>query len=179
MVRKQPSILIIEDNLGDILLIQETLNALGIDARVQTITDGERALFEIAAIDTADVPSLIIIDLNLPRVNGIELLAQVRKLSKFAHTRIMVLTSSQSPEDRLQAEKLGADAFVSKPLTLDEFLRRTGDAIRQLIGEECGESASGRVSREPSGRPPRRRHRDRHRQFSRRSVGWIRAASQA
>src|SRR5262249_2075347 len=70
---KQVRIFVIEDNLGDVLLIQEALNARGIEAQLQVSTDGEQALRNLSSVDPRTAPDLMIIDLNLPRISGMAL----------------------------------------------------------------------------------------------------------
>jgi two-component system response regulator len=167
-------ILVIEDNLGDALMIQEAVNSLSIAATLHVITDGEKALKEIAALDALSTPDVIIIDLNLPRVSGLTLLTQIRAMQKFERTAVMVLTSSQSAQDRVKAEQAGANAFVSKPFTFDDFLQTVGGAIRSLI------SADGStLNRERSTHHARPAHRLERRRSGHRLTGWVRAARQA
>jgi DNA-binding response OmpR family regulator len=127
------SIFLVEDNLADVLLVQEALNARQIPAALTVVSDGERALKELAALNPTDLPNLVILDLNLPRVNGWDILRKLRSAAKFAHSAILILTSSQIPSDRVEAERLGADAFVSKPIKLDDFLQRVGATIERLV----------------------------------------------
>jgi|SRR5579872_3184026 len=176
MQHKDLKIFVIEDNLGDVLLIQEALNTRGIAAQVQVAADGEKAMQELYRMEGASVPQLIIIDLNLPRVNGMELLRSVRSSPKFAETAVMVLTSSKSPQDKVAAEGLGANLFISKPLTLDDFLTAVGDGIAWLIS---GPSARCRPFRTRGGLPPPSGRANRRRRFEPRSVGLIRASGRA
>lgn len=133
-------IFLVEDNPADVLLLREALSAQGLAAQLKVIEEGETAIQELSQMNPSDIPRLVIIDLNLPRGNGFDILRAIRGSSKFAHTRVMILTSSQSPEDRVEAQKLGADAFVSKPLRLNDFLENVGLTILRLI------SASSAVS---------------------------------
>lgn len=141
---KNPKIFVIEDNIGDVLLIQESLTARGIEAQVEVVRDGEKAMADLDAMGPAEAPRLMIIDLNLPRVNGLDLLRKTRNSPKFDRTAVMVLTSSRSPGDKAEAEKLGADVFVSKPLTLDDFLKSVGDAVQRLLAGEMPKGLQNR-----------------------------------
>jgi CheY-like chemotaxis protein len=127
-------IFIAEDSRGDVLLVKEALAAYGLTAELQLCKDGEAALSELGQCEAGNLPDLIIIDLNLPRVDGMEVLRHVRGLPIFDGTPIMVFTSSRSTNDRTEAERFGANAYVSKPSTLDEFLSTVGSAIRNLTG---------------------------------------------
>lgn len=127
-------ILIAEDSVGDVLLVKEALAAYGIRAELQLCKDGEAALSALARCDPGNLPDLIIVDLNLPRVDGMDVLRYLRGLPVFDETPVMVFTSSQAAADRAQAERFGANAYVTKPPTLDEFLSTVGSAIHNLIG---------------------------------------------
>jgi two-component system response regulator len=77
-------------------------------------------------------PHLILLDLNLPKVDGKELLSAVRKAPAVRGTLVAVLTSSDSPSDRRDTEALGADCYIKKPPTPDEFLA-IGRVIKELV----------------------------------------------
>jgi CheY-like chemotaxis protein len=139
-------IFIVEDSIGDVLLVKEALAAYGLTAELQLCKDGEASLSELDQCDAANLPDLIIVDLNLPRVDGMEVLRHIRGLPMFDRTPIMVFTSSHSANDRTEAERFGANAYVSKPPTLDEFLSTVGSALHNLIG------GSGAHQNDPEGR---------------------------
>jgi two-component system, chemotaxis family, response regulator Rcp1 len=118
-------ILLAEDNPGDIYLIREALQEHGVDCAMRVVSDGKEVL---SIIDDQDSPSggedygLVILDLNLPRHDGIEILERIRESGWMAHIPVVVLTSSDSPRDRLVATHLGARCYLRKPSNLDEFL---------------------------------------------------------
>jgi CheY-like chemotaxis protein len=127
-------ILIAEDSIADVLLVKEALAACGLTAELQLCKDGEAALSALARCDASNLPDLVIVDLNLPRVDGMDVLRYVRGLPIFDKTPVMVFTSSHVPNDRVEAERFGANVYVTKPPTLDEFLSTVGSAIYTLIG---------------------------------------------
>jgi CheY-like chemotaxis protein len=127
-------ILIAEDSVGDVLLVKEALAAYGLTAELQLCKDGEAALSALARCYAGNLPDLIIVDLNLPRVDGMDVLRYLRGLPVFDKTPVIVFTSSQAANDRAQAERFGANAYITKPPTLDEFLATVGSAIHNLIG---------------------------------------------
>ena len=176
----QLRIFIAEDNHADVLLLEEVMLSQGIEARIQVANNGEAAVAALEEMTAADAPGLLVIDLNLPRIDGMELLQQVRSSAKFERTPVMILTSSQSAEDRLRAETLGANAFVSKPLTLPEYLATVGAAVRSLIGGPRRPGVSGGVRRRRRRRlplPPDRRRR--FRRYALRSGGSVRVRQRA
>lgn len=129
------NILLVEDNPADVFLIEEALRTHQVEFKLQWIADGEQALTAFqnsGGFDT--IPDLILLDLNLPRVDGKEILARIRQVGSLDQTRVAVLTSSDSPSDRRDAETLGADCYIKKPPTLDEFLA-IGGVIKDLVAE--------------------------------------------
>jgi DNA-binding response OmpR family regulator len=126
-------IFIVEDNDPDVFLVEEALRSHGISAQIQRCQDGEEAIQALSQIGPARLPHIIMIDLNLPKVAGLEILKYVRSLKQFDSVPVVILTSSQSRSDRTLATRLGADAYIAKPPTLPEFLSSVGSGIRALL----------------------------------------------
>jgi DNA-binding response OmpR family regulator len=126
-------ILLIEDNPADVFLIKEAMRAHNIDFELQWLSDGEEALGHIERHEAATrLPALILLDLNLPKVDGKELLSRIRRNRYLASTPVVILTSSDSPHDRKETASLGASCYIKKPPTLDEFLS-VGSTIKMLL----------------------------------------------
>jgi chemotaxis family two-component system response regulator Rcp1 len=125
-------IVIAEDSGADMILVKETLRVAGIEAELQIFLDGEDCARYLSSNE--EPPDAIIVDLNLPRIDGFELLRAVRGNPRFNRVPVAVLTSSRRPEDRQRSLDLGADDFITKPSRLDEFLETVGSAIRRLLG---------------------------------------------
>jgi chemotaxis family two-component system response regulator Rcp1 len=117
-------ILLAEDNPGDVLLLSEALAESAIICDFMVADDGQKAiaLLQTVAADTDLRPHLIILDVNLPKHNGGEVLAHVRGDSAFAEVPVLMLTSSASPADQATASRLGANLYIQKPSDLDAFL---------------------------------------------------------
>jgi CheY-like chemotaxis protein len=132
-----PVVLLADDNPSDVYLIREALREHAVDCVLRVVSDGKAALGIVSgeAAD-ADIGSLglIILDLNLPRHDGIEILQKLRESPAFEHIPVVVLTSSDSPRDRVQANELGATRYLRKPTSLDEFLS-LGDTFKELLGQ--------------------------------------------
>ena len=130
-----PDILLAEDNPADVYLIREALREHGVDCTLRVASDGKDVL-RIISPERSDeeVPplGLIILDLNLPRHDGIEILQRVRETPALAHVPVVVLTSSDSPRDRLLANQLGATCYLRKPSSLDQFLS-LGAVFKDLL----------------------------------------------
>jgi two-component system, chemotaxis family, response regulator Rcp1 len=136
-----PEILLAEDNPADVYLIREALKEHGVSCTVRTVADGKDVLALISAADNKWIPDLIILDLNLPRHDGIEILQKVRATEAISHVPIVVLTSSDSPRDRITATNLGATRYVRKPSNLEQFLR-LGEQFKELLMGRAPEGAT-------------------------------------
>ena len=114
-----PKILVAEDNPADVYLIRAALQEHGIDLPLQVAADGREVLQIICQLEnTAESQlNLIILDLNLPRHDGIEILQRLRESERLGRVPVVVLTSSDSPRDRILASELGAAAICeSRPV---------------------------------------------------------------
>ncbi|MGA2737662.1 MAG: response regulator [Bryobacteraceae bacterium] len=118
-------ILLAEDNPADVYLIREALREHGVDCVLRIVSDGAEVLQLIASAQSltdAQRLSLIILDLNLPRHDGAEILERLRETPELSHVPVVVLTSSDSPRDRLVASQFGAACYLRKPSCLEQFL---------------------------------------------------------
>ena len=129
-------ILLAEDNPADVYLIREALREHGVVNPLRVVWDGKEVLQLITELDTTphDV-GLIILDLNLPRHDGIEVLKRLRESTGFSHVPVVVLTSSDSPKDRQVATQLGAACYLRKPSSLDQFLS-LGQILKDLLSSK-------------------------------------------
>jgi two-component system, chemotaxis family, response regulator Rcp1 len=117
-------ILLVEDNPGDIRLTQETLTDSKMHNNVIVVNNGEEALaylYRRGLYRDSVRPDLIILDLNLPKKGGHEVLEQVKEDSELKHIPIVILTSSKAEEDILKTYNLHANCYVTKPLDLEQF----------------------------------------------------------
>jgi len=125
-----PEILLAEDNPADVYLIREALREHNVDCALRVAADGKDVIALLSEEGTA--PDLIILDLNLPRHDGIEILQRVRANDGLRHVPVVVLTSSDSPRDRLVAIQLGATRYIKKPSSLELFLE-LGAVFKELL----------------------------------------------
>ncbi len=119
-------ILLVEDNPGDVDLTREGLADGKIRNKLHVAGDGEEAMaFLRREGEHADlpVPDLILLDLNLPRRDGRELLTEIKADEGFKHIPVVILTSSQDEEDILQSYRLHANCYISKPIRFGEFVK--------------------------------------------------------
>ncbi len=114
-------ILLVEDNPGDARLLEEALRESKPLKQIAYAKDGQEAL-DYLADQAARRPDLIFLDLNLPRLSGKEFLEKVKKDDALKSIPIIVLTTSRATRDIKDCYDLGVNCFISKPLTLDEFM---------------------------------------------------------
>jgi two-component system, chemotaxis family, response regulator Rcp1 len=125
------SVLLVEDDPGDVLIAREALAAGRLSTDLHVVTDGVDALSYLRRTDEfseAIRPDLILLDLNLPRKSGHEVLAEVKQDPDLRRIPVVVLTTSQAPEDIAKSYDLHASAHVSKPADFDEFT----EVVRQI-----------------------------------------------
>ena len=120
-----------EDNPADVYLIEEALRTHGVQFEMKWLRDGEQAL-ALLSQDCLGSPDLVLLDLNLPRVDGKEVLTRIRQTPQLAGVLVAIMTSSDSPQDRREMADLGASCYIKKPPTLDEFLE-VGGVIKNLL----------------------------------------------
>lgn len=124
----------VEDNLADALLVREALRAERLPVEVYAAVDGEQAIafIEKAEGDSgAPAPDAVILDINLPRIDGFEVLRRIRASARFETLPVMVVTSSDSPGDRSESARIANGYFRKRP-DYDEFLK-IGPAIREML----------------------------------------------
>ncbi|MBB5162787.1 response regulator [Mycobacterium sp. AZCC_0083] len=124
-------VLLVEDDPGDVLITREVLEHNTINSIVHVASDGQEGLdflYKRGAHADAPQPDLILLDLNLPKYDGRQLLEQIKSDADLCHIPVVVLTTSSAEEDVLESYKLHANAYVTKPVDVDQFMR----AVRQI-----------------------------------------------
>src|ERR1700733_5313151 len=124
-------LLVIEDNPADVELLRRALTIAGLDFQLTVIDDGAEALAFFRQGATP-APDLTIVDLNLPKHSGLEIIEQMRANPIFAQAPVIILSSSSSVSDRAKMEKFKIRRYIVKPADLDEFMR-IGWQIRDLL----------------------------------------------
>jgi CheY-like chemotaxis protein len=120
-----PFVLLVEDSPADIYIVRESLKKHLKEIELRVLNDGEKAFSLIEATEadeSAPSPALLILDLNLPKRSGQEVLQRVRQSTKLGNIPVVIFTSSDSPLDRAETSKLGATAYFRKPADLEEFM---------------------------------------------------------
>jgi chemotaxis family two-component system response regulator Rcp1 len=148
-------VLLVEDNPTDVYVIKHVLQSCGLDLDLRIACDGQEALLylgelaksgelatseELATSKTSSGLALVLLDLNTPKVEGIEVLRHLRSSSLFARTPVIIVTSSTAAVDRAAVEHLKAEAYFQKPRTLAAYMH-LGALVKQFL--------------RPTGRDPR------------------------
>ncbi|WP_254524258.1 response regulator [Natrinema caseinilyticum] len=134
---EQVEILLVEDNPGDVRLIQEAFKAAGFETVFHTVTDGDDALeFLQTAVESGPGVDLVLLDLNLPRTNGFDVLEAMQADPKLTPLPVLVLTSSHASEDIVRSYELSANAYLTKPSDPDQFAE-IGRAVEAFWVDEA------------------------------------------
>lgn len=124
-MKKKIEILLVEDNPGDVNLILECFKQAKILNRIHLASDGEQALsflYRHEGFEDVPSPDLIILDLNLPRKDGLEVLREIKADPNLRRTPVVILTTSQDDRDILKSYDLHANCYLIKPLDLRKFI---------------------------------------------------------
>ena len=125
MTENQVSILLVEDDYLDIMNVERELKKLNINLPLHVARNGREALNllkgEGGATKIIPKPSVVLLDINMPKMNGIEFLEAVRKDPEFRDLNVFIMTTSNEESDRLAAQNLNATGYIVKPLSFDKF----------------------------------------------------------
>jgi CheY-like chemotaxis protein len=122
---KKVEILLVEDNPGDVVLFTEALNETRVITHLNIVEDGEQALSFLrreGQFHYAQKPHLIFLDLNLPKINGREVLQEIRQDHAFNAIPVVILTTSKSDKDMVESYRLHANSYTVKPVDLTHFM---------------------------------------------------------
>jgi CheY-like chemotaxis protein len=127
------SVLLVEDDPGDILMAQEAIAEQPVRSDLHIARDGVEAMDYLRGSTSGGAtptPDLVLLDLNLPRMDGREVLAEIRSDARLTHLPVVVLTTSSSEDDVLTSYRLHANAYVTKPSDFTQFTRTVRDIGR-------------------------------------------------
>jgi len=122
------TILLVEDNADDEQLTLRAMRQSDVPNIIRVARDGAEALDFLFGPTAQRLPDLVLLDLKLPKVSGLEVLERIRREEKTRTLPIVVLTSSDEEKDIVESYNLGANSYIRKPVDFDEFI----DAVRQL-----------------------------------------------
>lgn len=141
-------ILLAEDNPADVYLLREAFStSTNEELDLTVVADGEQALNFVQRNEKFSEllrPDLIVLDLNLPKNDGTDVLRSIRERDDLSGVPVVILTSSDSPRDRQLAEKLGATSYITKPSDLDAFLN-LGRRLLEIAASRNGHRQAGGV----------------------------------
>jgi CheY-like chemotaxis protein len=128
------SLLLVEDSPADVFLVREAMLQEGLNVEMEVAEDGERAIQILDQVDAGRVmraPELMLLDINVPRRTGNQVLERIRSSPRCAHIPVVMISSSDSPAERNRAFQQGATAYFRKPSNLSEFME-LGKLVREL-----------------------------------------------
>lgn len=138
---KKPEVLLVEDNLGDVTLLKEILKLSKLPIHLNVVRNGLDALAYLSRegiFSGQKEPDMVLLDLNLPKVDGREVLARIKGDARWRHIPVMVLTSSAKPKEMQAVLRQRAEYFIPKPMDLDHCV-----VLMKRIAELCAEHHKG------------------------------------
>lgn len=120
------NILLVEDNLGDVRLTQESLKECKINNNLDVVYDGQSAMKYLnkeGEYSNSPTPNLILLDLNLPGIKGFELLNFVKTNQRLLKIPVVILTASEAEQDVIRSYQLHANCYICKPIEMDNFFK--------------------------------------------------------
>jgi two-component system response regulator len=127
MTHPEDYVLMVEDNADDVTLTLLSFKRNNFDYKIVVVRDGKEALDFLFGADqqkqwvTGQWPALILLDLNLPKVSGFEVLKRLRNDPQLSQVPVVILTSSNLDNDKIEAHRLGANLYIRKPINYDDF----------------------------------------------------------
>ncbi|MCP2042202.1 response regulator [Pontibacter sp. HSC-36F09] len=124
MINKDVNILLVEDDYLDIMNVERELKKIGITHPTHVARNGREALDMLRGTGVPKIspaPSVILLDINMPRMNGLEFLAELRHEPEFSHIPVFIMTTSNEETDRMAAQKLNVAGYIVKPMSFDNF----------------------------------------------------------
>lgn len=125
MSDKVVNILLVEDDYLDIMNVERELSKINVSLPLLVARNGREALNMLRGTEGAEkispAPSVILLDINMPKMNGLEFLAEIRREPEFSHIPVFIMTTSNEDVDRVAAQRLNVTGYIVKPLTFDSF----------------------------------------------------------
>ena len=131
------TVLVVDDNLTDVWLVNEALDESGASSALLVASDGEEAMELLERIEhnLIPCPNLMVVDLNLPKGSGFDVLKRIRAGSMCRACPVVIFSSSSAPSDKREATRLGASAYIEKPCNLSE-LPEVGRQLKELMEDK-------------------------------------------
>jgi CheY-like chemotaxis protein len=135
----QPTVLVADDDANDVFFLRRAFQKAGVACPIVDVSDGEKAIAYLTGSDAyADrsrfpIPSLLFLDLKMPKISGFEVLEWLQKHNGLAEMRVIVLSSSNLPSDMQKARSLGAHDYRVKPADIDDMINMVKDIVSQWL----------------------------------------------
>lgn len=139
MQKTKHRVLLVEDNPADADLVEEALEEAQFDCELRVMRNGQQAIELIESLESGGVqemPDLVLLDLNLPKVTGDVVLERVRSSPRCREAKVFIISSSDAPADRERAMKLGAIGYFRKSSNLADFMK-IGPRVRAILEGSC------------------------------------------
>lgn len=137
------TILLVEDDELDVISLQRVLKKMAGDIKLFTAFNGTEALELLKGKNKIPLPDLILLDLNMPRMNGLEFLEELRKDRDFDSVKVFIMTTSNDEQDRFKTEKLGISGYIIKPLNFTDNTKKSSSMdyfmhfqMNKILGSE-------------------------------------------
>ncbi len=143
---KSLCILVAEDNVADVIVIREALQLHGISHELHVVEDGDLAISVFATMGKPEgmpCPDVMLLDLNLPKVDGPDILKEFRKHPTCLNTPVIVVSSSDTTKDREKVASMQVAHYFRKPPDLDEYMK-IGQVILQVVGDKSHSASAGK-----------------------------------
>lgn len=121
-MKQNKKILLVEDNSDHVLLAKRALNVAKIDAEMIVMSDGEQALAYLKEKSGSDLPHVVLLDLGLPGIGGLEVLQQIRNDPLTRQLSVVILSTSDEVSDKQQGYSIGANSYILKPVEFKRFI---------------------------------------------------------
>ncbi|WP_018477143.1 response regulator [Pontibacter roseus] len=124
MTNKKVNILLVEDDYLDIMNVERELKKINITHPIHVARNGREALDMLRGHGVEKIspaPSVILLDINMPKMNGLEFLAELRTEPEFSHIPVFIMTTSNEETDRMAAQRLNVAGYIVKPMSFDNF----------------------------------------------------------
>ncbi len=131
-MKKPLDILLIEDDIDDVDLLKEALNENKVSYQMEVIMEGDKVYSYLQSI--VDLPEIIVMDLNLPKIGGREILLEIKSSFTFTEIPIVVLTTSSSKEDIDYCNSLGISKYITKPASINDWDATINSIINVALG---------------------------------------------
>ncbi len=139
--------MLIEDNPADVFLVKKALEANNVESDVMHFQDGDQAIRSLLSEGEdhgVQLPDLILLDLNLPCRDGLDVLHAIRSNPRLADIPVAILTSSEAPSDKNRASTIGAVHYIIKPPELASCLGEVGGAVNNLLSRRGSKTTNSR-----------------------------------